>query len=140
MFLTRLPAPHLDTTASSTIIQFHRLADDAPRRLLRVVLLNDDCPPRGASRVASPGQAWLQIFNLALIPIVGIRPLDRSHQTRRTHDTKNLLPGARIAPSKSSSLFPLFSISHGTTFYYNEQRTRVHDQSTPRLTGIRTRL
>jgi hypothetical protein len=52
-----------------------RLADDgmfavSTRSLRRSTIAR----PEALVRVASPGQTQLQIFDLALIPIVGIRP------------------------------------------------------------------
>ena len=64
--------------------------------------------PEALVRVASPGQALLQIFDLALITIVGILPHDRSHQTRRTHDTKTCCQG-RVSHSLNLSLYCYFS-------------------------------
>jgi hypothetical protein len=53
----------------------HRLAHDG---VLVVSIRSFRRPtvarPEALVRVASPGQAWLQIFDLALIPIVGIHP------------------------------------------------------------------
>ena len=59
-----------DTPPSSTMSSAERQSHDPPRRC---TTQRQHRPPRGTSRVATPGQARLQI-NLALIPIVGILP------------------------------------------------------------------
>ena len=97
--LTRLPAPHLGTTAPSTIIHLHRFADDnQPAVFLLVAPPNDNRPPRGASRDASPGQAWLQISDLALIPIVRIPPTGSITSDFHKNTNTQLLPRAHIVP------------------------------------------
>jgi hypothetical protein len=77
-----------------------------------VGLPTDDHPPRGASRVASPGQAQLQIFDLALIPIVVICP-QLNHMKLDKHIRRLLLsPSVRIARSELFLYFLLFSLSY----------------------------
>jgi hypothetical protein len=67
-----------------------RLADDGvlaifTRSLRRPTIAR----PEALARVASPGQAQLQIFDLALIPIVGIRP--RINHMKLNEHTRRLL-------------------------------------------------
>jgi hypothetical protein len=64
--------------------------------------------PEALVRVASPGQAQLQIFNLALIPIVGIRP--RINHMKLNEHTRRLLlsPSVRIAHSELFLFITLF--------------------------------
>jgi hypothetical protein len=114
--LTRLPVPHLGTTSPINDHPPPCLANDdtlstlpccsteqrspaaslrTARRLLHPAASpSDGRLPRGASRVASPGQAWLQILNLALIPIVGIRPrIDHIKLDEHTHAKKLVARG-----------------------------------------------
>jgi hypothetical protein len=68
----------------------------------------DNRLPRGASRVASPGQAQLQIFDLALIPIVGIDP-QINHMKLNEHTRRLLLsPSVRITRSNFFLYFLFF--------------------------------
>jgi hypothetical protein len=67
-----------------------RLADDSvltifTRSLHRPTIAR----PEALARVASPGQAYLQIFDLALIPIVGIHP--RINHMKLNEHTRRLL-------------------------------------------------
>jgi hypothetical protein len=128
MFETYHSAPPLP----STIIHLHLHADDitqlpppcrfAQRQSLvastmaacspfpLVGLPTDDRPPRGSSSVASPGQARLQFFDLALIPIVGICP-QINHMKLDKHTWRLLLsPSVRIARSELVLYFLLFSL------------------------------
>jgi hypothetical protein len=73
-----------------------------------------------ALAVASPGQAQLQIIDLALIPIVGIRPrID--HIKLHKHTQRLLLsPSVRVARSKLFLFISLiFSVlqTHATIVY-----------------------
>jgi hypothetical protein len=72
------------------------------------------CPE--AIAVASPGQAQLQIFDLALIPIVGICP--RINHMKLYEHTQRLLlsPSVRIARSKL--FFIYFSFFSGILTYH----------------------
>jgi transposase InsO family protein len=64
--------------------------------------------PEALVRVASPGQAQLQNFDLALIPIVGIRP--RINHIKLDEHTRRLLlsPSVRIAHSELFLFITLF--------------------------------
>jgi hypothetical protein len=71
------PRHHLSHQRSSTNTT---LLTTTPCRPFLVAPLSNDRPPRGASRVTSPGQAWLQIFDLATN--CWNSPMNQSDETR----------------------------------------------------------
>jgi hypothetical protein len=85
---TTMPCRHLRVAPPSTITR--RLTDDGvlaifTRSLRRPTIAR----PKALAWVASPGQAQLQIFDLALIPIVGICP--RINHMKLDKHTQRLL-------------------------------------------------
>ena len=106
----RQPHSHQRSPTSNTV------PTTAPCRLLRVAPPSDVRPPRGASLVASPGQAWLQIFDLALIPIVGFAHRIESHRNITNTRGQNLIAKGSYCARSFSSLFLNFS-------WYNSRNT-----------------
>jgi hypothetical protein len=87
----------------------HRLADDGvlaifTRSLRRPTIAR----PEALARVASPGQAQLQIFDLALIPIVGIRP--QIDQMKLDKHTRRLLFYRQACVSHALNFFSFFLV------------------------------
>jgi hypothetical protein len=105
--LLRVPPPSMIT---------RRLADAGVLALFTRSLRRPTIArPEALSWVVSPGQAQLQIFNLALISIVGIRSWI-NHMKLNEHTRRLLLsPSVRIARSKLFSLFLVFSFFPGVT-------------------------
>jgi hypothetical protein len=86
-----------------------RLADDDMFAVSTWSLRQATVAHPEALAVASPGQAQLQIFNLALIPIVRIRP-QINHMKLNKHTRRLLLsPSVRIARSKLFLFISVFS-------------------------------
>jgi hypothetical protein len=97
------------------------------------------CPE--ALAVASAGQAQLQIFDLALIPIVGIRPLIDHIKLDEHTWRQNLSPRARIVPSISLfisfAFSPVLQNAHGPCAYIHALKdlTQTDFTSRPNLDG-----
>jgi hypothetical protein len=106
---TTTPCRLLRVTPPSTITR--RLVDAGvlaifTRSLLRLTIAR----PEALAWVASSGQAQLQIFDLALIPVVEIRPL--INHTKLNRDTRRLLLSPSVRITRSNFLYFSFLLRY----------------------------